>query len=119
MLSTQEMAATLRAMLPLLRLPSDLGDDANFALCVDSPADAQAEIDEEVIGARLESGLVLHAPDAVPIADAWVRGTVSDWLDLLSDRGTCRLLLGGAPDLAAASVAGFRRAEECAEPALV
>ena len=121
MLSERETVALLRTLLPMMRLPAELGE-ANIALCIESPVDPLAETDEEVIGARLQSGLLQHAPDAVPIADAWLRGTVLDWLDLLFDRGQRELHTGGAPDLAAACVDGLRgtfSAEGRPQPALV
>jgi hypothetical protein len=107
MLSEAETGGMLRALLPLLRLPEQLGE-VSFALCVDGPAGVGVDADGEVIGARSDRGVVSHAPEAVPVADAWLRGTVPAWLDVLFDRGEPRLRMGGAPDLAEACLASLR-----------
>lgn len=99
----------LRTVLPLLQMPAGL-DEARVAFCIDSPADVLAESDGEVIGATLESGAAWYAPEAVPAADAWVRGTVAEWLDLLFDRPGCEPRGGGAPDLVAACLDQLRGA---------
>jgi hypothetical protein len=121
MLSTEETAALLRAVLPLMRLPAELGE-ASVALCVDSAADVLAERDGEVIGVKLEAGSVRDAPEAIPVADAWLRGTVVDWIDVLFDRGAAALRLGGAPDLSAVCAGELRgalAADECPHPTFV
>lgn len=104
MLSIDETDALLQTLLPLLRLPPSLGE-ASFALCVDDADDPLAGRDGKVLGAALESGVVRHAPEAVAVADAWLRGTASEWLAVLFGRGEDGLHLGGAPDLAAACLA--------------
>lgn len=114
MLSTEETASLLRTVLPLMRVPAEFCE-ANVALCVDSLADVLAESDGEVIGIKLETGLVREVPDAIPVADGWLRGTVAEWVNLLFDRRHATLQFGGASDLSAACAGALRGALSAAE----
>jgi hypothetical protein len=120
MLTEPEMGAMLRGLLPLLQVPGRFSG-THLALCVDSPADVLAGSDGEVLGAAVDLEVVRHSPASVAVADAWLRGTVAAWLDVLFDRGEAELQTGGAPDLAEACVVSLRgafSAGEQPEPAL-
>jgi len=103
----EEVAAALRCALPLLRLSGF--PETSFALCIDSAADRLAGVDGMVLGAAVDlDGTVRLDMAAVPGADAWARGTGSEWSAFLSGTDSSRLQLGGGRDLAEAWLQSLR-----------
>lgn len=94
-LSRGEMATVLRATLPLVYIPDHAG--MSFALCVESAEDEAADADGEVLGVVVGSdGAAAPDPRAVPVAEAWGRGRVENWIDALVDGRRASLRAGGA-----------------------
>jgi hypothetical protein len=98
-------------ILSVLQLPQDMGG-CNLTLCVSNESD-KLEVDGEVVDATIDlDGAVRHDPGAASVADVWLRGDVSTWVEGPCGSDQSRLQIGGASDLAESCLTALRHASD-------
>jgi DNA-binding HxlR family transcriptional regulator len=88
-----EMATTLRAALPLVKLPEHVGKC--LKLSVLTADEAHGGEGESVFAEVEEDGAVHSCADPTPHADGWGRGKIEVWIPTILDGDPKRVLLGG------------------------
>jgi len=91
-MSAGEMATTLRAALPLARLPEHVG--RRLKLCVIGEGDAPAAEGEVVWVEVREDGTLHSCSEPTERIDAWGRGKVEGWVQALVDGDSSKILAG-------------------------
>jgi hypothetical protein len=101
-----DVESTLLLTLPLLRLPEDLNGTARFAVQL---RHSDGSIVQAGAMARVEGGAVVSCSSRLEgPADAWISGSVGDWLDAAMTGGAGNLEGGGDCDLVRALIDGIR-----------
>jgi DNA-binding HxlR family transcriptional regulator len=104
-MSAAEMATTLRAALPLVKLPDHKGKCMRLA--VRDEDDAPGAEGEEV-WAEVEPDGTIHGCASQPTdPTAWARGQIKAWIPLVMDGKTDGVLVGGVEKLAVDCLEGL------------
>lgn len=91
-MTAAEMATTLRAALPLAKLPEHAG--RCLKLCVIGEDDAPGAEGEVVWVEVLEDGTLHSCSEPTERIDAWARGKVESWISALVDGNPNKVLAG-------------------------
>ena len=100
-----EMATVLRAVLPLVKLPSHLGKSLRLDVLAEKEGTG---MEGEAVWAEVEEDGTVHScAEPTPKTDGWGRGKIKAWIPVALDGEVRKVLVGGDERLVGESLEGI------------